>query len=46
MLAAQFQNIKGNSVEDFYDLKTEVVVYPPQFKTGDVVYPYATAAEK
>jgi len=46
MLAAQFQNIKGHSVEDFYNLKTEVVVYPPQFKTGDVIYPYAEAAEK
>ena len=46
MLAAQFQNIKSNSVADFYDLKTEVVVYPPQFKTGDVIYPYAKAVEK
>ena len=42
-LAAQFQNIKGNSVDDFRDLKTEVIIYPPQFKSGDVIYPYEKA---
>lgn len=45
-MAAQFQNIKGNTVEDFRDLKTEVIVYPPQFKTGDVIYPYEKALVK
>jgi branched-chain amino acid transport system substrate-binding protein len=39
-MAAQFQNIKGNTVEDFRDLSTEVVLYPPQYKSGDVIYPY------
>ena len=42
-LAAQFQNIKGNSIDDFRDLKTEVIIYPPQFKSGDVIYPYEKA---
>jgi len=42
-LAAQFQNIKGNSIEEFRDLKTEVIVYPPEFKSGDVIYPYQNA---
>ena len=42
-LAAQFQNIKGNSVDDFRDLKTEVIIYPPQYKSGDVIYPYEKA---
>ena len=45
-LAAQFQNIKGNTVEDFRDLKTEVIVYPPQFKSGEVIYPYEKAIAK
>src|SRR3974390_1884438 len=45
-LAAQFQNIKGNTVDDFRDLKTEIIVYPPQFKTGDVIYPYEKAIVK
>jgi branched-chain amino acid transport system substrate-binding protein len=43
MLAAQFQNIKKNSVDEFRDLKTEVVVCPPQLKSGDVIYPYVNA---
>jgi branched-chain amino acid transport system substrate-binding protein len=42
-LAAQFQNIKGNSIDDFRDLKTEVIIYPPQYTSGEVIYPYAKA---
>ena len=45
-LAAQFQNIKGNSVDDFRDLKTEVILYPPQYKNGEVIYPYEKAITK
>jgi branched-chain amino acid transport system substrate-binding protein len=45
-MAAQFQNIKGNTIDDFRDLKTEVIVYPPQFKSGEVVYPYEKAIAK
>jgi branched-chain amino acid transport system substrate-binding protein len=43
-LAAQFQNIKGSSVDDFRDpSKTEVIIYPPQYKSGNVIYPYEKA---
>ena len=45
-MAAQFQNIKGNTIDDFRDLKTEVIVYPPQFKSGEVIYPYEKAIVK
>jgi len=45
-LAAQFQNIKGNSIDDFRDLKTEAIIYPPQFKSGEVIYPYEKALVK
>jgi branched-chain amino acid transport system substrate-binding protein len=45
-LAAQFQNIKGKTVDDFRDLTTEVIVYPPKFKSGEVIYPYEKAAVK
>ena len=45
-LAAQFQNIKGNSIDEFRDLKTEVIVYPPQYKTGEPIYPYEKALGK
>ena len=45
-LAAQFQNIKGNGIDDFRDLKTEVIVYPPKYKSGEVIYPYEQAIPK
>lgn len=43
VMAAQFQNIKGNKIDDFRDLSTEVIIYPPEFKSGEVIYPYANA---
>jgi branched-chain amino acid transport system substrate-binding protein len=46
-LAAQFQNIKGSTVDDFRDPnKTEVILYPPQYKSGNVIYPYEKALMK
>ena len=42
-LAAQFQNITGNTIDDVRDLSKEVIVYPPKFKTGEVIYPYEKA---
>jgi branched-chain amino acid transport system substrate-binding protein len=36
----QFQNVKANDVEQFRDPKTEVILWPPALKTGDVMYPY------
>jgi branched-chain amino acid transport system substrate-binding protein len=42
-LAAQFQNIKDHSIDEFRDLKTEAIIYPPQYKSGEVIYPYAKA---
>jgi len=45
-LAAQFQGIKGNGIDDFRDLKTEVIVYPPKYKSGEVIYPYEQAIPK
>ena len=36
----QFQNVKANDVEQFKDPRTEVFLWPPALKTGDVIYPY------
>jgi branched-chain amino acid transport system substrate-binding protein len=41
MLLVQFQNIKSNSIDEFRDLSAEVILYPPQYKSGDIIYPYA-----
>lgn len=43
VLAVQFQNVKGNDVEQFKDPKVEVVLYPPSLKNGNVIYPYTNA---
>ena len=43
MLLIQFQNIKNNSIDTFRDLSTEVILYPPQYKSGNVIYPYDKA---
>jgi branched-chain amino acid transport system substrate-binding protein len=45
-LAAQFQNITSNSIDDFRELKTEVIIYPPKYKTGELIYPYEKAIAK
>jgi branched-chain amino acid transport system substrate-binding protein len=45
-LAAQFQNIKSNSIDEFRDTKTEVIIYPAQFKSGEAIYPYENAMVK
>jgi branched-chain amino acid transport system substrate-binding protein len=43
VLQVQFQNIKGNDVAQFKDVKTQVVLTPSDYKSGDVVYPYEKA---
>ena len=43
MLLVQFQNIKSNSIDAFRDLSTEVLLYPEQYKSGELIYPYEKA---
>jgi branched-chain amino acid transport system substrate-binding protein len=45
MLLIQFQNIKDGSIDQFRDLKAEVLLYPPQYKSGDIIYPYEKAKQ-
>jgi branched-chain amino acid transport system substrate-binding protein len=40
VLEVQFQNVKGNDVEQFKDPKVEVVLYPPAMKDGNLKHPY------
>jgi branched-chain amino acid transport system substrate-binding protein len=40
VMEVQFQNVKANDVDQFKDPKTEVILWPPALKTGDVAYPY------
>jgi branched-chain amino acid transport system substrate-binding protein len=42
VLAVQFQNLKSNDMDQFLDPKTEVILWPPALKTGDIQYPYSS----
>ncbi len=39
----QFQHVTGNSIDQFKDTTHEVVIWPNEYKTGDMIYPYAEA---
>jgi len=45
VLQVQFQNVKGNSVDQFKDVKTQVVVSPKDYVSGTVVFPYEKAKQ-
>jgi branched-chain amino acid transport system substrate-binding protein len=46
VLHAQFQNIVTNDVGEFRDTKTEIVVSPTEFASGELIYPYAKAKRR
>lgn len=39
----QFQNVTGNAVDQFKDTTHEPIVWPDQYKSGTMIYPYADA---
>jgi branched-chain amino acid transport system substrate-binding protein len=43
VVQAQFQNVKGNDPAQFKDISTQVVVDPPAYESGKLVYPYEKA---
>jgi len=46
VLQTQFQNIKDHSIDQFRDVsRTQVIIAPDEYKTGDVIYPYSKAVE-
>ncbi|HET9903879.1 MAG TPA: amino acid ABC transporter substrate-binding protein [Xanthobacteraceae bacterium] len=40
ILLVQYQNIKGNDVNQFKDAGKQVIVYPPRFKSGELKVPF------
>jgi branched-chain amino acid transport system substrate-binding protein len=42
----QFQHVTGNSIDQFKDMTHEVVVWPKEYKSGDMIYPYADAKKQ
>jgi branched-chain amino acid transport system substrate-binding protein len=39
----QYQKIQGNGVEQFRGPGKKVVVWPDEFKSGNIIYPYSAA---
>ena len=42
-LMVQYQKIQGNSVEQFRGPGKKVVLFPDEFKSGNIIYPYSAA---
>jgi branched-chain amino acid transport system substrate-binding protein len=42
-LMVQYQKIQGNGVEQFRGPGKKVVVWPDEFKSGNIIYPYSAA---
>jgi branched-chain amino acid transport system substrate-binding protein len=43
VLFTQFQHVTGHSLDEFKDTTHEVVVWPDEYKSGSLIYPYAEA---
>ena len=39
----QFQHVAGHALDEFKDTTHEVVVWPDEYKAGNMIYPYADA---
>ena len=42
-LMVQYQKIRGNDLEQFRGPGKKVVLYPDEFKSGNIIYPYSAA---
>src|SRR5258707_3949786 len=46
MVLTQFQNIAPNNADQFKTGDHQPILWPPEFKTGEMIYPYADARKK
>ena len=42
-LFTQFQNVAAGNIDQFRDGSVQPILWPPQYKTGEMIYPYAKA---
>jgi len=43
ILFDQYQNVSGNDIEQFRKADRQIILHPPEFKSGDLIYPFAKA---
>jgi len=41
ILFIQYQNVTGNDIEQFRRPGTQIILYPPELKSGNFIYPYS-----
>jgi branched-chain amino acid transport system substrate-binding protein len=41
ILFVQYRNIQGSDVNQFRQAGKQVILYPPEFRSGDLIYPYS-----
>jgi branched-chain amino acid transport system substrate-binding protein len=46
MVLTQFQNIAPSNTDQFKAGDHQPILWPPEFKTGEMIYPYADARKK
>ncbi len=42
----QFQNVEPNNVDQFCGGSKQPILWPPEYKTGEMIYPYENARGK
>ena len=40
------RGVSGNDLEQFRDTKHQVILWPAEYKTGNMIYPYQDAKKK
>jgi branched-chain amino acid transport system substrate-binding protein len=45
-LTTQFQNVEPNNLDQFRDGAKQPILWPPEYKSGDLIYPYEKARKK
>jgi branched-chain amino acid transport system substrate-binding protein len=45
-LLTQFQNVEPNNLDQFRKDAKQPILYPPEYKSGNIIYPYADARKK
>jgi len=43
MFFTQFQNVAPNDLDQFRDGRKQIILWPLEYKTGDIAYPYGKA---
>ena len=46
MVFTQFRNVSGNDINQFRDTTRDAILWPVEFKTGEIIYPYSEAKTK